>query len=306
MIEVRKVRVLSLSLDYNQVTWEVVETAEDMLDYTFQVLRSEAAEGPFETISTELEDTYLFIDNLVKVGNVYRQYHYVLRVRHKPTGTTRDVGPYQKAPEPTLIANTLRMHLNLLMNEFIGRRCWLFPVRTFGQRCADCWNPRLQKRKFSGCRTCYDTGFVRGYHKPIEIWLSIDPTTASQQPANSGRMQQQSTTGRMSYYPPVKPDDIIVEAENIRWTVRSISTTQEQRAIVTQELQLRRIETTDVEYLIPLNIGAPMEALSYTPSRNYTNPQTLSVIAEPSTGFDDFDYPQIYQLYPSGYAPVKT
>lgn len=300
-LEVQKARVLSLSLDYNQITWEIKETSEDILDYTFQVLRSESASGPFEPSSKEAEDVYLFIDNLVKVGNIYRQYHYIIRVKHKPTGDTKDFGPYSKTPEPTLVANTLRMHLNLLMTEFIGRRCWLLPVRTFGQRCADCWNPRLQKRRYSGCRTCYDTSFVRGYHKPIEIWASIDPTPASDQPAGTGRMQQQSTTARMSFYPPVKPDDVLIESENIRWTVRTISTTQEQRAVVTQELQLRRRESSDMEYLIPLDLGAPMEDMFFTPARNYSNPSTLT-----TSNPDDLDYPGIYQLYPNFYPAVKT
>lgn len=296
LLAVKKARVLSLSLDYNQITWELGDTSEDVLDYTFQVLRSEAAAGPFDAISAEMEDTFHFIDNLVKVGNIYRQYHYKIRVKHKPSGEATEYGPYEKAPEPTLIADTLRMHLNLLMHEFIGRRCWLLPVRTFGQRCGECWNPRLQKKKYSGCRVCYDTGFVRGYHKPVEIWASIDPTPASNQPAPTGRTQQQSTTGRMSFFPPVKPDDLIVEAENIRWTVRTITTTQEQRAVVTQELQLRRIETTDVEYAIPLDLGAPMESLLFTPSRNYTNPQTLE-----NSSLEDIDYQSIYQVYPSAY-----
>lgn len=300
-LEVCKARVLSLSLDYNQITWEIGDTSEDVLDYTFQVLRSEAASGPFEPISKELEDAYLFIDNLVKVGDIYRRYFYKIRVKHKPSGELNEYGPYDKSPEPTLIANTLRMHLNLLMHEFIGRRCWLLPVRTFGQRCADCWNPRLQKRRYSGCRTCFDTGFVRGFHKPVEIWVSMDPAPTANQPAPTGRMQQQSTTGRMSFYPPVKPNDVLVEPENIRWTVRTISTTQEQRTVVTQELQLHRIESTDVEYAIPLDLGAPMQDLFYTPSRNYTNPSTLS-----NTNPDDLDYPLIYQLYPSFYPPVKT
>ena len=98
----------------------------------------------------------------------------------------------------------------------------------------------------------------------------------------------------MSYYPPVKPDDVIVEAENIRWTVRSISSTQEQRTVVTQELQMARIESTDVEYLIPIDLGMPMQDLLYTPSRNYTNPSTLDN-APP----DEIDYPGIFTLYPN-------
>lgn len=292
-LEVRKVRILSLSLDYNQITWEVGDTTEDVLDYTFQVFRAESVSGPYEPISKELEDIFLFIDNLVKVGNIYRQYQYKIRTRHKPSGNTTDTEPFQKAPEPTLIAEELRTHLNILMHEFIGRRCWLLPIRTFGQRCS-CWNARLQKRRISGCRQCYDTGFIRGYYKPIEIWVSIDPTPAVQQPTNNGRLQQQSTTGRMSFYPPVKPDDVLVEAENIRWTIRSITPTQEQRTTVTQELQMSRIESTDIEYLIPVDLGVPMQDILYTPSRNYTNPSTLDT-DQP----DELDYPGIFTLYPN-------
>lgn len=300
-LELSNIRVLSLSIDYNQVTWEVRETTEDVLNYTFQVLKSEAAAGSFEPTSVPLEDQYTFIDNLVKVGNIYRQYHYIIRVTDKQSGKYDDYGPVSKGPEPTLVASTLRMHLNLLMREFIGRRCWLLPVRTFGQRCGECWNNRLRKRTRSGCRTCFDTGFVRGYHRPVEVWISIDPTPANNQPQQLGRTQQTSTTARMAHFPPVKPNDIIIEPENLRWVVRSVSTTQEQRTVVTQELGLHRVPETDVEYTIPLDIGVPMESLFFTPSRNYTNPQQLD-----TTHPDEFDFPKIYQLYESFYPPIKT
>jgi hypothetical protein len=78
--------------------------------------------------------------------------------------------------------------------------------------------------------------------------------------------------------------------------VRTISTTQEQRAVVTQELQMRRAETTDMEYLIPLDLGAPMQDLFYTPARNYTNPTTLTDLPK-----DDIDFEGIYSLYPPWY-----
>lgn len=292
-LEVRNVRVLSLSLDYNQITWEIETTAEDVLDYTFQVLRSESVSGPYTEVSKEMDDEFLFIDNCVKVGNIYRQYHYKIRLRNKASGAIKEFGPFQKAPEPTLIAQELRTHLNILMHEYIGRRAWLLPIRTFGMRCAACWNPKLMKRRFSGCRTCFDTSFVRGFYRPIEIWISIDPTTASQQPSNLGRLQQQSTTARMAHYPPVKPGDVIVEAENIRWTVRPVSTTQEQRAVITQELQLSRIESTDIEYLIPIDLGAPMQSMLYTPSRNYTNPTTIEGVVP-----NQLDYDAIFSLFP--------
>lgn len=300
-LQVFNIRVLSLSIDYNQITWCVEDTMKDVLDYTFQVLRSESATGPFEPASVEFEDRYQFIDNRVKVGDIYRQYHYVIRVRNKQTGETQDFGPNAKAPEPTLVAMELRKHMNLLMREFIGRRCWLLPVRTFGQRCAACWNPRLKKRTKSGCRTCFDTGFTRGYHQPVEFWISLDPQPSDNQESNLGRIQQQNTTGRAAHFPPVKPGDLLIEPENVRWKIRTRTTTQEQRAIVTQEVRVHRVPETDVEYTIDIDVGAPMESLFYTPSRNYSNPQNLDV-NHPR----EFDFPGIYQLYENFYPPIKT
>jgi hypothetical protein len=104
----------------------------------------------------------------------------------------------------------------------------------------------------------------------------------------------------MSFYPTVKPDDVLVEPENIRWVVRTISTTQEQRTIITQELQLKRIETTDIEYAIPLELGVPIQNLFFTSARNYSNPTTLT-----NPDPDDLDYPGIYSLYPPCYSSSR-
>ncbi len=311
-LEVRNVRVRSLSVDFNEITWEVSNTTEDVLDYTFQILRSEAAAGPFEPLSTEMEDQYIFVDNTLRNANIYRQFHYIIRVRHKASNDAKDFGPVSKVPDADLIATELRKHMNLLFREFAGRRCWVFPTRTMGQRCTNCWNATLSKRNKSGCRTCYDTGFVRGYHRPIETWVQFDPAPSNEQPSAVGRLQQTSTTARMSYFPPIKPDDLIVEPENLRWKVRTVSTTQQGRAIVTQELQVHLVPTSDIEYEIPLILGdtvgkdgalRPIELneLFLNPSRNFTNPQTLD--NDESAGID---YPQIYQLYSSQYPSVKS
>ncbi len=311
-IEVRNIRVRSLSVDFNEITWEVRNTTEDVLDYTFQVLRSEAAAGPFEPLSTEMDDQFIFVDNTLKNANIYRQFHYVLRVKQKSSGDTKDFGPASKVPDADLIATELRKHMNLLFREFAGRRCWVFPVRTMGQRCTNCWNPQLNKRTKSGCRTCFETAFVRGYHRPIETWIQFDPSPKNEQPTSLGRLQQTSTTARTSHFPPLKPDDLIVEAENLRWKVRTVSTTQQGRAVVTQELQVHLVPTTDVEYEIPLILGdveekdgalRPIELneLFLNPSRNFTNPHTLGNDEEKG-----IDYPGVYQLYPNQYPPVKT
>ena len=299
-ITVQKLKIRSLDVDFHEVSWEIesVSAQTDIFDYTFAVLRSGGAEGPYEVITAEMEDQYLFIDNNLKAADIYRQYHYKIRVTRKSDGATEEFGPASPDPEPDLIALELRKHMNLLFREFIGRRCWVFPARTFGQRCG-CFNPTLQKRTKSGCRTCYDTGYVRGYFTPIEAWISFDPSPKANQQTNMGEMQQTNTTARVGYFPPLKPRDLIIEPENIRWRVVSVSTTQQLRAPVHQEVQLHRIPKTDIEYALNFDIGGALKDLFLSPARNFTNPHNLE-------NFMDEEIPDILNLYPGTYPPVNT
>jgi len=296
-LKVANLRVLSLSINYNELYWEVIDAFADVLDYTFQILRSEAPMGPWTKLSPEFEDKYIFVDNKVKVGNNYRTWYYLLRVKHKATGNTEDVGPVQKEPTPDLLAVELGRHLGLLFSEFAGRRCWLLPSRTTGQRCPNCWNVKLQKRLISGCRTCFDTSFVRGYHHPIECWIQFDPSSDNEQVTNVGKLQQSSTTARMGPFPPVKVGDLLVEAENKRWRIRTLNTTEQGRSPVLQNLELHLVPMTDMEYLVPLQLDKQLKDISFNPSRNYVNPQNLTNDAE-----REIDFPLVMQLYPSGYS----
>lgn len=312
-IQVEKVRVRSLSVAHLHVSWEVASTAEDLLDYTFQVLRSEAAAGPWTPLSPEMQDRFFFVDNRIKGFNSYRQHHYLIRVKHRPSGETKDFGPTAPGGEPDLQATEIRKHINLLMREFVGRRCWILPIRTFGQRCPSCFNTALKTRVRSGCRTCFDTGFVRGYMSPIESFIQFDPNPKNNQPSNIGDQQQSNTTARMGFFPPLKPKDVIIEPENRRWRVVAVSSTQRLRAVIHQELQLHEIPTGDSEYLIEINLGTgtmttcdgaeqqplDLQELFLAGSRNFTNPQNLS-------NFEDEEIPSIFSLYPTTYPEVKS
>jgi len=229
-----------------------------------------------------MEDQYRFIDNTIRRGHLYATMYYKLVVKHKASGDTKTFGPEAKVPEADLVAVELRKHMNLLMREFIGRRCWVLPVRTFGQRCS-CYSPTLGKRRVSLCLSCYDTSFVRGYMRPVESWISIDPFPAAEQNAGTGPTQQANTTARMGWYPPLKPRDIIIEGENKRWRVVTLTTTEQTRATLRQELQLHLIPSGDIEYKLELDLGQALSTIGLSPSRNFTNPQNLETVTEEET-----------------------
>lgn len=273
-LDLTRLRVRSLDIDFNEISWEVAPTHVDVLDFTFQVLRSESPSGPFEPLGGTFEDRYVVIDGDLAVGNRWRVFHYLVRVTHKRTGATRDWGPVAREPEPDLIAMELRRHALLLMREFAGRECWVLPRRTFGQRCS-CWDTTLRAPKHSGCRGCFGTGFARGYLSPIQSFMQIDPAAKTESVAASVATQQVNTSARCPYYPPLRPGDLIVEAENRRWRVISAAATEKGRAVVHQELTLHEIPPRDVEFDVPLDLTRALRDLFVSPERNFTNPHNL-------------------------------
>jgi hypothetical protein len=289
-LDVQDLKVRSLDVDFNEISWSIGTTLEDIFDYTFKLVRSEGQEGPWDSISPEMEDQYLFVDNAIARGHNYRNLFYKVIVTQKVTGDKKEFGPVLLQPEPDLIAVELRRHMNLLFREFAGRRCWVLPVRTFGQRCS-CYNHTLQKRTKSGCLECLETSFSRGYFRPIETWVQIDPTGSEEQNAGVGPLQQENTTARLSFYPHLKPRDILIEGENIRWRVVSVSATEQLRSPVRQEVQIHRIPTSDIEYRISLDLGIALKDIWLSPSRNFSNPQTLEA-------FNKEEIPDIFGVYP--------
>lgn len=289
LIELQDLRVRSLDIDFNELSWTLAETSEDVLDYTFQVQRSESPSGPFESLSPPVSDQYSFVDNTHHTGHRWRKYFYQVRVVQVPTGESKCFGPVSKDPDADLIALELRRHMQLLFREFAGRRCWVVPARTFGQRCS-CWNPKLRQRTRSGCQLCFDTGFVRGYLSPIESWVQMDPSPKTEQNTNVGPQQQSNTTARLAWYPPLKPRDVLIEPENRRWRVVQVNQTEQGRASVHQEVQLHEVPPKDIEFAIPLNLDCALKDLWLNPARNFSNPQNLE-------SFMDAELPNIFSLY---------
>jgi hypothetical protein len=295
MLKVVGLKVRSLDVDYRELSWMLEDTQVDVLDYTFQVLRAEATSGPWEVISVPFTDRYIFVDRNSHPFHAARLFHYKLLIKNIITGESWDSDVVDQQPDADLLAREIRRHMNLLFREFSGRRCWILPVRTFGARCT-CWNPILSKRSRSGCRLCYDTGFVRGYHYPIETFIQIDPgSNLAEQTTNVGAMHQVNTTARVSDVGIVKPRDVIIEAENRRWRVTQINQTEQSRAVVHLELTLHQIPPSDIEYAIELKLDQPLRDLAISPARNFTNPQNME-------NFGQEEIPGIFSLYKTTYS----
>lgn len=282
---IRNLRVRSLEVDSKEVTWELGDSLAEPLDYTYQVLRSESPSGPFEPLTEPFEERYIFIDRRIPTGDKFVVLYYQLRVTHKRTDKSFTVGPAAQMPEPDLIAQNIRRQEMTYFTQVVGRACWLFKRRVFGPRCMTCWDATLQKRTVDRCRDCYGTGMLRGYHDPIEVWIQIDPAPKAQQNLQPQIAQFVTASARMSYYPIVSPADIIVEAENKRWRVQQVSTTERLRAPIKQELVLRQLEEKDIEYLLPIKLDRALRDIQPSPVRMFDNSTDVNSAFEARTEY---------------------
>lgn len=280
MIQVTKITVRSFNLDQLDIFWEISPVAapvqasapHEIFNYDFYILKSEAALGPFEVISGPLRDVYQFRDIQVHLLHKWRQYHYKVRVVNHATGDTQEFGPASSIePEPDLIAAEIIRQEDILFRGFVGRKCFLFPARTFGPACS-CFDPYTNRRTRSQCLSCFGTGWLGGFMSPVEVFVQIDPFPKAAQISALQEVQPGDTTARMISFPPVSPRDILVETENRRWRVLKVTPTQRLRSTVRQELQIHEIPKGDIEYGLPINVD--LKAHQPSDDRNFTNPQS--------------------------------
>ncbi len=292
MIQVTKLYARSFDLDHMDVFWEIENFTGNILQFEFQVLRSESSFGPWEPVSPVFQDQYYFRDPSPPSMHKWRQLFYLLRIRDKVKNETKDFGPTSQSGEPDLIALEINRQEDVLLREFVGRRTWLFPVRTFGAYCI-CYDRALGRRTKSNCLNCYDTGFLGGYCSPIECFIQFDPSGDQAVPTSLKDKQDGQTSARLISFPQVKPKDILVEAENTRWKVVSMTPTMRLRSVVHQELVLREVDKGDIEYKLPINLD--LKNLEISAERNFTNPQHVD-------GTKDLD--NLLAVY--GYQPRGT
>lgn len=259
MITITRLIVRSYDLDHLDIFWEIPETTEELEAYDFFVLRSvDGPAGPYEAIAGPFYNTYMFRDPAVHQLYRWRNYYYKIRVVHRATSKTQEYGPAWLQAEPDRLALEIQRRENLLFQEFNGRLAFLFPALTFGQRCAHCWDvgPQgnsLGRSLHQNCLTCFDTTWVGGFATPIGFYIQFDPSPKGTQRTDLSEHQFSVTTARTTSFPPIKPKDMIIEAENRRWLVNEVSTTEKLRSTVRQELKLWELPKDDIKFRVPVD-----------------------------------------------------
>lgn len=267
MLKVSQLYARSFDLDHLDVFWEVENFSGNILQFDFYLYCSESSYGPWQKLAGPFQDQYYFRDTTAPQRHEFRTLYYLLKIVDKVTSEEAEFGPTSQSGEPDLIALEINRQEDVLFREFVGRRCWLFPVRTFGGYCV-CYDRVAGKPTKSNCLNCYDTGFLGGYLSPIETFIQFDPSGGTSVATPNGERQPNNSSARLISFPQVKPKDILVEAENKRWKVESVSSTQRLRSVVHQELALSKVSKGDVAFKLPINVES-LRALEISAERNF-------------------------------------
>lgn len=288
MLTLTKFYARGFDLDHTDVFWEIENFSGNIRQFEFTIFRSESSGGPWDQMAPPFEDQYYFRDVSPPKMHKWRTLFYLLRIRDKDSNEVKEFGPTSQSAEPDLITLEINRQEDLLFREFIGRTCWLFPVRTFGAYCI-CFDRVSGRRTKSNCLNCYDTGFLGGYLSPILCYVQLDPSGQQATPTSFKEKQDNKTTARLISFPQVKPKDILIEVENTRWRVESMTPTQRLRSVVHQELTLKEIDKGDVEFKLPVSID-DLRSIIPAAERNFTNPQHNDGFADLATIFAVYGY----------------
>ena len=269
MLTIVNEKVRSFSIDYLDIFWEVKSTTEDIQDYSFYVERSEAEAGPWDQIAGPLVDTFYCRDSAIPSISTNRTLFYRIKVEHNVSKAVSYSAIADRHGRPDAYASEIIKLENVMFSELTGVRSWVFPIRTFGQRCPECWDDVLQKRQSDSCRTCWRTGFSGGYHHPIQVWCQIDnppEQTEYLSPMRDDHRQVNYFNVRMGPSPDVKPLDMIVDHLNRRFRVFSVGGTARFGVTVRQEIKCVQIQKGAIEDAIPLSVP---NSLDLVPKRSF-------------------------------------
>lgn len=258
MLELRTFEAKILRLNEILLSWSIAPTEEDLGNFRFDLGRSNSPGGPFEPISSPLVNVFQFIDVAEQMKSNWRKLYWQLTVTDTVGGAEKKSPVISTEGKPDFFLLEIRRRNDLYLKRYVGVPAAVLIRKTFGQRCAQCFDNIKQREKISKCFTCFGSGFVGGYFPQVNGMVNFSPSPEMVQLIETGERQPNQTNLWLSYYPEISARDMIVEfPEQRRWRVVTVGKTERLRVTSRQIAQVVEINRSDVEYLVPVNEVVP-------------------------------------------------
>ena len=269
MAVVHNIRVFTLDRDSLTVTWSIEDTTADLTQHTVSIWRSEQEAGQYIRVSQEMiaSDVVDFQDRAVNILSKWREFFYRVRLTNTSSAESaffgsrphrqviaegKDPGGVTMEAPPDLEAIEAIRRFDLVLREYIGRKVLVLSQRTWGQRCPDCWDSLKRRKKFSKCKTCFDTGLAGGFFQPIESFSAKPPHRVMVVITPLFEMQPNDVVLWFNSRPRLKPRDLVVDIDGRRWRIINIQRSEKSGALTRQTVQARLISRDQIEYDVPI------------------------------------------------------
>jgi hypothetical protein len=252
MLAFANVEAEIIKLNLVAVRWTTQNSDEDIGFFRFKVLKSFSPQGPFEAISGELINLFMYFDSSLQMKSSWRKVYYKIAIRDARNDAVVESEVVGLDSEPDLILLEVRRRHDLYLRRYVGVPAAVLISRSFGQRCPNCFDQVKQRVRSSACLVCFATGFVGGYLAPINCFINFSPSPELVQLIETGETHPNQTNMWTGSFPELSPRDMIVEfpvkAEQKRWRVVTVGRTERLRTTSRQIAQVTEINRNDVEY----------------------------------------------------------
>lgn len=237
--------------------------------YRFELTRSGSGNGPWETFTPALTDTYSHFDKLDQpAGTTYATnrrpnvfglnitYYYRLVVT-TPDGEIAtvidDTGPVVSPKMATLWRKADRDFRKTLL--FTGTPAVVLKRRMWGPRCPKCFDPITKEPLRSACTACYGTGFQKGYWDAVPVHIRRTVAQGASQVTPEQRQDSNDVKLYVPWFPAVDPGDLCVFLnDDRRFLVDQQVETQINLVPVHQTVSVLELARDHIAYRLPIDL----------------------------------------------------
>jgi hypothetical protein len=237
---------------YKQVSVEWAIPA-DWGNCEFNVYFSQVEDGDFQKLTSQPVTGTFLIDTGTQEYRKFNRGFYVIEailldkgnvsIKSKVTSWSSDQHRFVE-----LRSIEIQRREYVLLSKFNGTRSYIFRRKTYGQRCPECWDNRLEKIMKDHCSTCIGTGFKGGYFDGAPCFINYDTNPNSNLKTYFGVFEPSQITGWTISLPEIRPDDIVVQTGTWDvYRVEGMTPTVLQTNTVRQVLKLTQLSKNDIE-----------------------------------------------------------
>lgn len=266
------------------IAWELNKLFRANAPLTFNVYASRSGVGGWSLVASE-QDACLAVDPYRWLYAVAPHLFYKVILRDAD-GNEYESHVHQMLSDfnqhdMAIVRDMLRKE-TLRNTRYAGQHGYLLKRRRWGTLCTVCTDWDTGEVKNASCTTCYGTGFVGGYFRPVHYWVSPSAPGVKRrtehQPEAQAVTEDRVRAVRGINCPWLDSYDVWVESNtDRRYFVHSVQEiTYRDMAIIFDPIELRLAPATDIIYTFPLDpdssssSGTLSEPIQGNPMRVHT------------------------------------